>query len=44
MDDDHEVVRTLEQAGFAVLRASWATHSRGQGRALRWAQEEDGRT
>ena len=44
IDDDHEVVRTLEEAGFAVLQASWATHSRGQGRALHQAQEEDGRT
>ena len=44
IDDDHEVVRTLEKAGFAVLQASWATHSRDQGRALRQAQEEDGRT
>ena len=25
IDDDHEVVRTLEEAGFAVLHASWAT-------------------
>ena len=24
IDDDHEVVRALEEAGFAVLQASWA--------------------
>jgi phosphoglycolate phosphatase-like HAD superfamily hydrolase len=44
IDDDREVVRALEAAGFAVLHASWATHSRDQGRALRRAQEQDGRT
>jgi beta-phosphoglucomutase-like phosphatase (HAD superfamily) len=44
IDDDHDVVRALEQAGFAVLLASWAPSSRGQGRALRRAQEKEGRT
>jgi hypothetical protein len=44
VDDDDEVVRALEAAGFAVLHATWSSHSRDQGRALRRAQEEDGRT
>ena len=44
IDDDQEVVRALEEAGFAVLHASWAARSGGQGRALRRAQEQDGRT
>ncbi len=34
IDDDHEVVRTLEEAGFAVLQATWATHSREPGPGL----------
>jgi phosphoglycolate phosphatase-like HAD superfamily hydrolase len=44
IDDDDDVVRALQQAGYAVLHASWAAHTRRQGRTLHRAQEEDGRT
>lgn len=44
IDDDDAVVLALQAAGYAVLHASWAAHTRRQGRALHRAQEEDGRT
>ena len=40
VDDDLDVCDAYEQAGFAVLRASWAPRSD----TLHRAQEEDGRT
>jgi phosphoglycolate phosphatase-like HAD superfamily hydrolase len=43
VDDDAEVVRALEAAGFAVLQATWAADSR-RGGTLERAQEDQGRT
>jgi phosphoglycolate phosphatase-like HAD superfamily hydrolase len=40
VDDDAEVVRAVQEAGFAVLHATWAQTSR----TLHGAQEKDGRT
>ncbi len=44
IDDDEAVVDALRDAGFAVLLATWAVQSRSHSRALRRAQEEQGRT
>jgi beta-phosphoglucomutase-like phosphatase (HAD superfamily) len=44
IDDDEAVVEALRDAGFAVLQATWAVHSRSHSRTLRRAQEEQGRT
>ena len=47
VDDDEDVVAALRDAGYAVLQATWAPFARastGGGRALRAAQEDDGRT
>ena len=40
IDDDEQVIGALREAGFAVLQATWAEHSR----TLQRAQEEQGRT
>ncbi|MCW2715381.1 MAG: nucleotidase [Frankiales bacterium] len=40
VDDDEQVCRAYEQAGFRVLRATWM----GASPALERAQEQDGRT
>jgi phosphatidate phosphatase APP1 len=44
VDDDAEVVAALRDAGYAVLHATWAAYSPGDTRALRHAQEGEGRT
>ena len=47
VDDDEDVVAALRDAGYAVLQATWAPFARAStagGRALRAAQEDDGRT
>jgi phosphoglycolate phosphatase-like HAD superfamily hydrolase len=43
VDDDELVVSALRDAGYAVLHATWASHS-PTSNALRRAQEEQGRT
>jgi hypothetical protein len=44
VDDDVEVVLALQEAGFAVLQATWADLPRRDRGALRRAQEKDART
>ncbi len=44
VDDDELVCHAAERAGFRVVRARWASTSRGRSTALRDAQERDGRT
>ena len=44
VDDDVDVVAALEAAGYAVLQATWAHHSRDGRRALHDAQDVEGRT
>jgi NLI interacting factor-like phosphatase len=44
VDDDPQVVQAMTRAGFPTLQATWETRSADDDRALRLAQEADGRT
>jgi phosphoglycolate phosphatase-like HAD superfamily hydrolase len=44
VDDDPDVVATMQRAGYPTLHATWESRSAEDDRALRTAQELDGRT
>jgi hypothetical protein len=44
VDDDEDVLRAMERAGYATFHADWEARSLAAERTLRRAQERDGRT